>query len=343
MEVRQVSVYDDAAPMQGKALYVVLDIDERLATLFHPMTLDEFVLERRDVWHNGRLKVRGYDTSTSASDLLWPENLSGLKFDASNLADRLLKKVRECAGFNRSVPVRTCVRVISELKGISVKEAQELVGSVNVSNSVSVSSKDTARFVVHLKLPKYTGRQGTIIEVMRSLKEPTMTEIIEACRKKLKTTMKLERVVTFYVNELVRQNMCDVQGEYKVPESRKAAKKPAATTEAKPKAVAAKKAEAKPAKKTAAAVAKTTEASKRAPKNGSYELTAGQEPEKFKGQRAIIVKVMKAGVKQVDKIIEKCTAAGLTTKEGVTVDWAVRAHLRTMIKEGQAKLIAETA
>jgi hypothetical protein len=164
-----------------------------------------------------------------------------------------------------------------------------------------------------------------------------MTEIIEACRSKLKTTMKLERVVTFYVNELIRNRMADVKGEYTVPESKKAAKKPAATTEAKPVAKkSAAKSDAKPAKKAPAAV-ETTKT--RAPKSGSYELTAGQDPEKFKGQRQIIVKVMTSGTKAVEKIIEKCTAAGLATREGVTVEWAVRAHLREMVKAGQAKLL----
>lgn len=223
MEVRLIRVErNDDAPFSGAGLVVVLAKHDNSVELFYPFTLDEFWMARYSVYLDGKLKEEGYEDATREDEQYWPTNTSGRRFEAEKLVATLYRKVREEAELGRSIEnVRTVIRVLTELSGSALVDVEKHVGELikntlpgretraGVKKSVAKHAK---RFRIKPKLPKFAGRRGAVIEVMRELGDCSMLQIIEASRSRIKTSDRIERVVTFFVNELVRKGMAEEIG-----------------------------------------------------------------------------------------------------------------------------------
>lgn len=223
VEIRKIRIDRDKAPFSGQGICVVLKIHEHSVELLYPFTFEEFWMPRYDRWKDGKLQESGYESSSGERDQYWPTNTTDSKvekFYVEKMVALIYRRVREQSELHRTISnIRTIVKVLSELSGSPLAEVELRVRElIRTSTPEGVSSRGSAattkaalkltrRFRVKSKLPKFTGRRGTIIEVMRELGDASMLQIIEASRDRVKTKVKLERVVTFFVNDLVRRKM----------------------------------------------------------------------------------------------------------------------------------------
>jgi hypothetical protein len=205
MEIREVTTYNEKAPFTGYGLWIVFELKYRKILIVHPVTLTEIVLSE-------------YEYVKSCGDSLWPINTSKTSFKFDKFARDFKERIRYRITKGKSFPIQTVAKVIAELDNITVEEASRYLTSLShqsydLGNVETLDIDDENREYRLRKGVDYshiTGRPLAIIEAFRENGPSSKYKITELVTGKVKTKMKISRVVTYFVNKLASQGILEI-------------------------------------------------------------------------------------------------------------------------------------
>jgi hypothetical protein len=130
MEVRMVQVDNEKAPINGCAMYIIVEERNRYVTLLHPIHLERF-----------DITVDEYQSG--AREKLWPFNETKMKFDAGVIAELMERTMKKYSSREkpRQYPASLVRRCIAELRGCEIDEVATYKETVKSKTGYAVRSE----------------------------------------------------------------------------------------------------------------------------------------------------------------------------------------------------------
>jgi hypothetical protein len=151
MEARMLTLYNDKAPVSGTAMYFVVEIQQKMAWLYHWPTRTYF-------------NVPIHDYREGAGHELWPENTFGGKFIKEDVAQLLLLDMRKAIREGKSINQHVVRSIIAALRDCELTEVPSVREMPRAANKPQVKSAK---------------RPGVIDEIIAKLSEgATVDEMV---------------------------------------------------------------------------------------------------------------------------------------------------------------------
>lgn len=200
-------MYHDKAPFTGYGVWICFEMKFRKVQMIHPSTFTEIMLSE-------------YEYVKSSGKSLWPVNNSGTIFNLDRFVARFKERIDARIRTGKSFPVQTVAKILAEFDDTTVEQATRYLKSLTQAsfddgNHKTLDlDKNNREYALRkdADISGITGRPLAIVEAFRDNGPSSIYRITELVTGRVKTKMKVSRVVTYFVHQLTIRGVLEIVG-----------------------------------------------------------------------------------------------------------------------------------